>query len=241
VCTSYAGSVTTYPIPSSAAFGKIGDAFVKDVHRFAKDHRVPVVYFKKGENKGGDGPTVDRRRGGGRDGKVVLVGIAQEKASTWKSWPAKGQDKAPHPHMEWGRQMAFINHFYFYLWDAEFGPAFIKANAHAPWPICIYLNDHEWAKRQCEKAGIGYEALDNGFRACDDPVALQRICDRFGPGAVRSFYWRWARVLPSPITDTDRKAGYGYELAFCQFEVSECVRPSPSGRSMTSTRGPGSG
>jgi hypothetical protein len=39
-----------------------------------------------------------------------------------------------------------------------------------------------------EKAGIGYEALDNGFRSCDDPVALQRICDRLGSGAVRSFF-----------------------------------------------------
>jgi hypothetical protein len=26
---------------------------------------------------------------------------------------------APHPHMEWGRQTAFVNHFYFYLWDAS--------------------------------------------------------------------------------------------------------------------------
>ncbi|MCA1705246.1 MAG: hypothetical protein LC808_19115, partial [Actinobacteria bacterium] len=26
-----------------------------------------------------------------------------------------GQERKPHPHMEWGRQMAFINHFYFYV------------------------------------------------------------------------------------------------------------------------------
>jgi hypothetical protein len=62
---------------------------------------------------------------------VVLVGIAQEKSSTWRSWPTTGQEKAPHPHMEWGRQMAFVNHFYLYLWDGEFGPAFIKTNAVA--------------------------------------------------------------------------------------------------------------
>ena len=31
----------------------------------------------------------------------------------WRSWKAKGQEHAAHPHMEWGRQMAFINHFYF--------------------------------------------------------------------------------------------------------------------------------
>ena len=40
-----------FPIPSSAAFGKIGDAYVAAVHRFAKDNAIPVVHFAKGENK----------------------------------------------------------------------------------------------------------------------------------------------------------------------------------------------
>ncbi len=110
-----------------------------------------------------------------------------------------------------------------YLFDPDWGPAFIKTNSYAPYPIWIYLNGHEWAKRQLERAGIGYEALDNGFRSCEDPVALARICDRLGSGAVRSFFWRWVRVLPSPFTDADRRAGYGYELAFRQFEVSSTV------------------
>jgi hypothetical protein len=26
--------------------------------------------------------------------------------------------------MDWGREMAFINHFYFNLWDSEWGAAF---------------------------------------------------------------------------------------------------------------------
>jgi len=46
----------------------------------------------------------------------VLIGIAQEKTPVWRSWKAKGQQHAAHPHMEWGRQMGFVNHFYFYLW-----------------------------------------------------------------------------------------------------------------------------
>lgn len=211
-----------YKIPSSAAFGKIGDAYVKDIHRFAQAHDVPVIYFRKGESKEEIArPLIDAAAAEGSNGKVVLIGIAQEKASVWRSWPAKGQEKAAHPHMEWGRQMAFVNHFYFYLWDPEWGPAFIKTNAYAPWPIWIYLNGHEWAKRQLERSGITYEALDNGFRSCEDPKALQRICDRLGSGAVNSFLWRWQRRLPSPFTADDRRAGFIYELAFRQFEMSE--------------------
>jgi len=34
------------------------------------------------------------------------------------------------------------------------------------------------AKRQLEKAGIAYEALDNGFRTGRDAPALQKFCER---------------------------------------------------------------
>jgi hypothetical protein len=211
-----------FAIPSSAAFGKIGAAYSEEVHRWAEANGVPVIRFQKGENKEAVArPLLDAAAAEGGEGRVVLVGIAQEKALVWRSWKAKGQEHAAHPHMEWGRQMAFPNHFYFYLWDPEWGAAFWKTNAYAPWPIWIWLNGHGWAQRQCIKTGVGFTALDNGFRSCDNPAALQRICDRLGSGAVHSFFWRWCRRLPSPFTDADRRAGYNYELAFRQFEVSD--------------------
>src|ERR1700756_1409826 len=55
----------------------------------------------------------------------------------------------------------------------------------------IWLNGHTWAQRQCERRGIGYTALDNGFRDCEDTAALQRICDRLGSGAGERFFWGW--------------------------------------------------
>src|SRR6516162_501267 len=210
-----------FPIPSSAAFGKIGEEYVRAVHRFAEAKGIPVVYFKKGQNKEEvAGPYLQAAAKEGKE-RVVMIGIAQEKASVWRSWPRKGQEKARHPHMDWGREMAFINHFYFYLWDLEWGAAFWKTNAYAPFPIWLWLNGHEWAKRQLDKAGIGYEALDNGFRGCRDEAGLQKICDRLGPAAVRSFFARWSRRLPSVFTEADRLAGYGYEMAFRQFEISD--------------------
>ena len=51
--------------------------------------------------------------------------------------------------------------FYFYLWDDDFGPAFIKICAYFPYPVKVWVNGHEWAKRQCIKAGIGFTALSN--------------------------------------------------------------------------------
>ena len=43
------------------------------------------------------------------------------------------------------------------------GPGVLEDQRYAPFPVWIWLNGHEWAKRQLAKAGIGYAALDNGF------------------------------------------------------------------------------
>ena len=96
-----------FGIPSSAAFGKIGDAYVAEVYRCAKKNGIPVRRFAKGENKEQIArPLIEAAEREGGDGRVVLIGIAQEKAPVWRSWKAKGQEHAAHPHMEWGRQMA---------------------------------------------------------------------------------------------------------------------------------------
>lgn len=211
-----------FAIPSSAAFGQIGAAYTVQVQRFAAAHHIPVVHFAKGENKEAIArPFLEAAAAAGGAGQVALIGIAQEKAPVWRSWKAKGHEHSAHPHMEWGRQMAFVNHFYFCLWDPDWGPAFWKTTAYAPYPIWIWLNGHTWAQQRCTRAGIGFTALDNGFRSCDDPAALQAICDRLGPAAVTGFFWRWLRRLPCPLTVEDLRAGYVYELAFRQFEVAD--------------------
>jgi hypothetical protein len=64
--------------------------------------------------QGENGASVFWRSPQGKD-RVVLIGIAQEKASVWRSWKSRGQEKTAHPHMVWGRQMAYINHIYLYL------------------------------------------------------------------------------------------------------------------------------
>jgi hypothetical protein len=43
--------------------------------------------------------------------------------------------------------------YYFYLYDREFGPGFIKICSHFPYPAKVWLNGHEWAKRQAQQAG----------------------------------------------------------------------------------------
>ena len=113
--------------------------------------------------------------------------------------------------------------FYFYVWDADFGPAFIKICTYFPYPIKVWLNGHEWVKRQATKAGIGFSELSNGFAAGADRAALQAICDRLGPGTIGVFFERWMSRLPVPLTEHDRAAGYWWELSMRQVEVSRTL------------------
>jgi hypothetical protein len=62
--------------------------------------------------------------------------------------------------------------------------------------------------------------LDNGFATCDDPAALQAICDRLGPAQIQALLDKWLAILPSPFTDADRAAGYRYECSVLQAEFS---------------------
>ena len=78
-----------------------------------------------------------------------------------------------------------VNHFYFYGVDDDFGPFFIKFCTYFPYNAKLCINGHEWAKRQAAKAGIAFEALDNGFAACDDPRRLQTDLRPARPGPDR--------------------------------------------------------
>ena len=86
-----------FPIPSSAAFGRIGDEYVKAIYQFAEAHDIPVVHFKKGQDKEKVARPYLEAAAHKRKDRVVLIGTAQEKASVWRSWPRKGQEKARHP------------------------------------------------------------------------------------------------------------------------------------------------
>ncbi len=205
-------------IPSPAILGKIGRAYGDAVDRYALDHRVPAVRFGKGDCKEDVAREhFERAEREGRFG-VVLIGVAQEKAYAWRGWRDGGHDA--HPHFEFGRQAVFVNHFYFYIRDREWGPSFVKTNAYAPYPVWCYLNGHEWAKQQASRQGVAFRALDNGFAACENAEALADICGSLSHDDVQAYFDRWMRALPSPFTKAER-GRYGYGLSIRQLEISD--------------------
>ena len=60
--------------------------------------------------------------------------------------------------------------YYFYLWDADFGPAFIKVCAYFPYPVKVWVNGHEWAKRQATRPGSASPSCPTGSPPATDPA-----------------------------------------------------------------------
>lgn len=200
------------PVPSPALLGQITQRFVAELKQYAEQRGIPIVHFEHRERKDERANRLRQQRRV-RD-EVVFIGVAQEKAQAFSGKKIEGR-------FEFNRDKSvYVNHYYFYIDDADFGPVFLKVCSYAPWGMKVCLNGHEWAKRQLEKREIGFETLDNGFLSCEEPEKLQQICDLLGPPSIDRFYRKWLRRLPLPLSRKDREAGYDYALSIWQMEVS---------------------
>jgi hypothetical protein len=210
------------PVASPAVFEKIGTRFRQAVARFAEMNDIPMVKFKKGTRKiDVMRPLLARAARAGRPG-VVAIGWAQEFQLVWD---ARKRDTGPSrsPQFSFATAERRVTCYYFYVWDQRWGPGFIKVCAYFPYPVKVWLNGHEHAKRAAASAGVGFTELSSGFASAGNPAALQAICGRLGPGDIQAFFDRWVSRLPLPLTPADRAAGYWWELSLPQAGVSRTL------------------
>jgi hypothetical protein len=210
-----------YPFPSPALFDRIGQRFRRAVASFVESNDIPWVRFGKDDRKlEVMTPYLNKQAATGLSG-VAAVGVAQEFQRVWTAY--ERETKTGAPQWSFTKTDRRVSCYYFYLWDVDFGPAFIKVCTYFPYPAKVWVNGHEWVKRQATKAGIGYRELSNGFASTDDPAGLQAVCDRLGPGTINVFVQRWLARLPLPLTEADQAAGYWWETSMRQIEVSRTV------------------
>jgi hypothetical protein len=200
------------PIPSPVVLGQVSEKFREAVKSLAEREQIPIYQFDHKEKKDTFANRI-RQQSGIRDG-IVFIGVAQEKAQAFQGRKVNGQFQFTRD------KTVYVNHYYFYIDDADFGPLFIKVCSYAPWSTKLCLNGHEWAKRQLDKKGIAYEALDNGFLSCTEPAKLQEIWDSLGPEDIDRVFRKWLTRIPLPLRAVDRAAGYDWNLSIWQMEVS---------------------
>jgi hypothetical protein len=231
------------PVASTAPLAKITGRFTAAVHRFAVSQQIPWVDFAKGQRK--DDIMAGYLAAFTAEEGVVFIGRAQEKTPLFRTEKRRHADGVSYQWIV--KTTGLVNHFYFYCADADFGPFFLKFCSYFPCNAKLCVNGNHWAQRQAARAGLGFEALDNGFAAVDDPAALQTICDQLGPAHIDALLRKWLAILPHPFTPADRAAGYlgQGELGLQDRDVVPVcpASPSPGGcsssRSSATTSAPG--
>lgn len=180
-------------IPRYALLGEMTRDFVAAVERLAAEQQIPMVHFERGQRK--ETVAAPYFAATEREG-VVMLGIAQEKANVFRA-PAKAQ-REPGAYAA-TRGSAYVKYLYFYIFDNDWGPSFIKVCTYAPWSMRIWLNGHQWLKRQLARQQVDYEPLDNGIAAVADPTALRRTAMRLSAAHIQRYFDRWMYRLPNPF------------------------------------------
>ena len=135
------------PIPSPVVLGQVSERFRDALKTLAEQQQIPVHQFTHQERKEDVANRIRQQRGV-HDG-IVFIGVAQERAQAFPGKKINGQ-------LEFTRdKTVYVNPYYFYMDDADFGPRLLKVCRYAPWGTKLCLNGQEWAKRQLEKKGIG--------------------------------------------------------------------------------------
>ena len=202
---------------SSALMAPMTKDFVAAIGEFVDRHGLDLVHFVKDQRK--DDTTQQYLADHDGSERVLYVGRAQEKASVVRT--ERRYDARTGCSYAWlVKASALVNHWYFYCFDDNFGPFFIKFCSYFPYNAKPCVNGHEWAKRQAAKKGIAFTALDNGFATIDNPGKVQAICDRLGPDQIDALARKWLHRLPHPFSRADYAAGYRYEISILQAEFS---------------------
>jgi hypothetical protein len=124
------------PIASPAVFEQIGARFRDGMRRFAEADHIPVVRFRRGDRKVEVMRAhLDRAAKSGRS-QVAAIGVAQEFAVVWT---ARKRDTDPDkaPQFSFTKEQRRVTVFYVYVWDDDFGPAFVKICSYFPYPIKV--------------------------------------------------------------------------------------------------------
>ncbi|KIG12381.1 hypothetical protein DB30_01540 [Enhygromyxa salina] len=217
-----------YDFASTALMMPMTRRFVSCIERFAEKEVIDLVTFRKKQRK------EDLAKAYLRDFKlaegVLFIGKAQEKNRT-PSTRRRHNPQTGKSYPDLYMTTRIVNQYYFYCVDEDFGPFFLKFGSYFPYTGRLCINGHEYVKRQLSKRGIGYEALDNGIAWCEDPKALQLICDSLNAEKIVGLVHKWFKRLPHPFTDeTQPRCGYNISMLQSEFSLTQVLDRPLSGR-----------
>jgi hypothetical protein len=150
---------------------RLAGRFSRRMRGWAKKHEIPVIDCRAGERKHEIGeqylPTDPTRTG------IFCVLVNRAPAPIWdvQRYGDNGinlRRKEPFP---------YVNHYFFHIWDADWGHLTIRMCGHPPFGALIILNGHEYVANQATRQGIRFTKEGNCFTDWDDAADLNQVAD----------------------------------------------------------------
>jgi hypothetical protein len=193
-----------YPITKQALAQRTKE-YKQWVEAFARNHRIPIEWPKKGVRKEEYVRPyylrMERRKRFG----VYFIFRSKERGRTFRCVMPKYPTDDPHYRIIKNNWPQFT-HFYFYIRDEVLGPMLMCAGSYLPFQTTYYINGHEFIAGQLRRQGVGFRKDDNAFLWTANPQALQAAADRLSPEIIRQRLEYWSLVLGPKFSKKDRAA-----------------------------------
>ena len=127
-------------------------------------------------------------------------------------WTARKRDTDPGgcPQFSFTKEQRRVSVFYVYIFDEQMGPGFIKICTYFPYPVKVWVNGHEWAKRQAPPPGSASPRCPTGSPPATTRPPCSRSATASAPAPCRcgsSGGWPGSRCRSPPPTGTPGTGG----------------------------------
>ncbi len=196
---------------------RMAGRFSRCVRGWAKKENIPVIDCAAGERKHNlaeEHLPTDAKPG------IFLILVNRAPASIWdvKRYGKGGIDLR--------RKQAYVNHYTFHIWDAEWGHVAIRMCGHPPFPAMIMLNGHEYVASKATEQKIRFGKEDNCFTELADAPGLQLVADTLRSqdaiGRLMQVGERWLyKCLCFALhSDDQKRTNFRYAVSLFQMEYS---------------------
>jgi hypothetical protein len=123
--------------------------------------------------------------------------------------------------------MGYVKQYWFHIVDEEWGHITIRLSPHPPFGAQVFLNGHEYAARQANKAGIVFDKEGNCFSTISDAAGLTQLADAWhSPSAIGRLRqvcerWLYSTCLCFALGLTEQaQTNFQYQYSVYQLEYS---------------------
>jgi hypothetical protein len=197
---------------------RLAGRFSRRLRGWAKSAGIPVIDCPAGERK--HQIAEEYLPKGSKPAGIFLVLVGRAPAPVWdvRRFGQGGMDLR--------RKMPYVNHYYFHIWDKEWGHVTIRMCGHPPFGALVMLNGHEYVAQRAGQEGLLFRKEGNCFTEFADAPGLQQVADTLrsqrATGHLAGVCERWLiRCLCFALDSDDQKrTGFRYGLSIYQMEYS---------------------